>query len=252
MSGQTWKPTYLTVNFGCPSLRRSKADFHLSCSLLSPIGEYRSRNVTPSKGKRAKKRKRKIDRTAQDQSTAFSDEGVSEKEALARLEMQNHLTIGFNTTTRYLENLAKKSNPNKTEALSPMMAIGTSTRAPLDHTNMKPLAAVFVARSSQPPALYSHLPLLAKTASLAAPSSPSIRIISLPEGAEDRLKTILGIRRLGVVGLIDGAPSASPLLELIRHSVPEVEVPWLQEAVEGAYLAVKLKAIQPGVPLNPP
>ena len=165
--------------------------------------------------------------------------------------MHNHLTIGFNTTTRYLEDWAGRSSPSKTEALGPVMAIKPSTRAPLDPTNMKPLAAVFVARSRQPPALYSHLPLLAKTASLAAPSSPSIRIISLPEGAEDRLKTILGIRRLGVVGLIDGAPSASPLLELIRHSVPEVEVPWLQEAVEGAYLAVKVNTIRTGVPLNP-
>ena len=87
-----------------------------------------------------------------------------------------------------------------------------------------------------------------KAASLAVPASPPIRIITLPEGAEERLKTTLGIPRVGMIGLKDSAPGASSLIEHIRHKVPELEIPWLQEAVRGAYLAVKVNAFQTGMP----
>lgn len=53
-----------------------------------------------------------------------------------------------------------------------------------------------------------------------------------------------------MVGLIDGAPNASSLIELVRQKIPELEVPWLQEAVKGAYLAVKINAIQAGASLS--
>ena len=62
---------------------------------------------------------------------------------------------------------------------------------------------------------------------------------------------VLGIPRVGMVGLIDGAPSASSLIELVRQNVPELEVPWLEEAVKGAYLAVKINTVQTDTPLNP-
>lgn len=166
--------------------------------------------------------------------------------ASAPPEMHNHVTVGFNTTTQYLELLAQRSSKSTNEVNSSGATAAVKTSA-----NLKPLAAVFVSRSSQPPVLYSHLPLLTKAASLAIPSSPSTRIISLPEGAAERLKAVLGIPRVGVVGLIDGAPNASSLIELIRQQVPELEVPWLQEAVKGTYLAVKINAIQTDAPLNP-
>lgn len=54
-----------------------------------------------------------------------------------------------------------------------------------------------------------------------------------------------------MVGLIEGAPDASSLIEIIRRNVPEMEVPWLQEAVKAAYLSVKINAIQTSAPLNP-
>ncbi len=166
--------------------------------------------------------------------------------------MHDHLTVGFNTTTRYLEHLAQSPSASTQgdENSSAVVAIKTPVRPSLSSANIKPLVAVFVPRSGQPPVLYSHLPLLTKAASLAKPSSASTRIISLTGGAEDRLKTVLGIPRVGMVGLIDGAPNASSLIELIRQNVPELEVPWLQEAVKGTYLAVKINAIQTSTPLN--
>ena len=53
-----------------------------------------------------------------------------------------------------------------------------------------------------------------------------------------------------MIGLMDSAPDASSLVEYIRQKVPEMEVTWLREAAKGAYLAVKINAIQNGVPLN--
>ena len=197
-----------------------------------------------------KKRKRADSRISNDQSAAIFGR-LSGTDALARPETHRHLTVGFNTTTRYLEFLAKTPSPNTNQSLGPVTAPKSSGRPSLDPADIKPLTAVFVARSRQPPTLYSHLPLLTKAASLAVPSSPPIRIVLLPEGAEDRLKTALGIPRVGMVGLIDGAPSASSLVELVRQNVPELEVPWLEEAVKGAYLAVKINTVQTDAPLNP-
>ena len=156
--------------------------------------------------------------------------------------MHQYLTIGFNTTTRYLETLARNFNQSTGAKIDAIKTPETSIRSSLNLAQIKPLAAVFVPRSGQPPVLYSHLPLLTKAASLAIPSSPSVRIISLPEGAEDRLKTALGIPRVGMVGLVDGAPNASSLIELVRQRVSELEVPWLQEAAKATYLAVKINA----------
>ena len=200
------------------------------------------RDVAPSKGKRAKKRKRKQSQTATNQSAVFTEGASSVTGAPAQPELHDHLTIGFNTTTRYLEILARISSPSTEAEVDAVKAPQTSVRPSLNPANIKPLAAVFVPRYGQPPALYSHLPLLTKAASLAAPSSSSIRIVSLPEGAEDRLKTVLGIPRVGMVGLVDGAPNASSLIKLVRQKVSELEVPWLQEAVKATYLPVKISA----------
>ena len=162
------------------------------------------------------------------------------------------MTVGFNTTTRYLDFLAQMVSPRTDKDVNPNAeaAMRTCARPSSDPANIKPLAAILVFRSGKPSVLYTHLPLLIKAASLALPSSASARIVSLPAGAEDRLKTVLGIPRIGMLGLIDGAPNASSLIEFIRQNVPDFEVPWLQEAVEGTYLPVKINAIQTSAPLN--
>ena len=165
---------------------------------------------------------------------ASSDKALPDNETLAWPEILNHLTVGFNTTTRYLEVLAKMSNACTKEYSSPVMAIETSARPSFNAANIKPVAVIFVTRSSQPHVLRSHLPLLAKAASFAVPLSPPTRIVILPEGAEDRLKMTLGIPRVGMIGLVDGAPDASSLVEHIRQDVPEMEVTWLREAIKGA------------------
>ncbi|MCJ1473222.1 hypothetical protein MMC13_001873, partial [Lambiella insularis] len=93
-----------------------------------------------------------------------------------------------------------------------------------------------------PSVLYAHLPQLIATASLAFPSDPTIRLIALPHGAGKRMSIVLQISRVGIVGLLGGAPHAAPLIELIREHVPPVEVPWLDNLRQGNYLPVGINS----------
>jgi ribonuclease P/MRP protein subunit POP3 len=43
---------------------------------------------------------------------------------------------------------------------------------------------------------------------------------------------------------VEGAPHAGSLVDVIRRSVPEIEVPWLEEVKKSTYLPVKINAIK--------
>ena len=220
-------------------------------SLLSPIGEYRSQHVVPSKGKRKKKRKREQERAVTDQERKSSEGEASRASPPAPPEVQKHLTIGFNTTTKYLESLAQRSSPSSQVPSSDNApGLKAPTTSPSENSSSRPLDIVFAPRSDQFSILYSHLPLLTKTASLASSSSSSVRLVMLPKGAEERLGAALSIPRVGLIGLIDGAPESQGLIEFVRKCVPQVEVPWIQEAMAGAYLPVKINEIETSVPVE--
>lgn len=112
-----------------------------------------------------------------------------------------------------------------------------------DSINKRPLAAIFVSRAEQPKILHSHLPALITTASLGSPPLPQIRLVPLASGAEARLTKALGVPRVGLVGLVDNAPSASHLIELIRTHVPAVEIPWLQESMSGVFFPTTVNTV---------
>ena len=42
-----------------------------------------------------------------------------------------------------------------------------------------------------------------------------------------------------MLGIMEDAPNASTLLNLVRETVPPVQVPWLDEAITGEYLSTK-------------
>lgn len=172
-------------------------------------------------------------------------------EVLETPALQQHLTIGFNSTTRYLESLAQASAPKNTQSQEPTSSnVGTPNANPSNPDEPKPIVAVFVLGSDRPSILYSHLPLLIKTASLVSSSSPPPRLVSLPKGAEERLSAALSIPRAGLIGFIEGAPNTDSFIDFIRQQVPEVEVPWLHEAAAGAYLPVNIRTIQTSAPAN--
>ena len=113
------------------------------------------------------------------------------------------------------------------------------------------MTAVFVARADQPSILAAHLPLLIQTASLAYPSKPPIRLVSLPSKANERLSTSLDLPRVGVIGLLEGAPGTDDLVEFVRRNVSAVEMPWLQGAMVGSYLPVSIKVVETSAPVAP-
>ncbi len=215
--------------------------------MLSPIGDHRSKYINRSKGKRAKKRKR---------DEAHKEQNLEPNPSPARhepgevgtppdLEILNYLTIGFNTTNRYLEALAQKSTPGTFQPATQGLDIQLrkpheARKVDLQASSLKPLEAVFVPRSDQPSIMHSHLPVLIKAASLASSPPGNIKLVVLPKGAKSKLSTALGIPRAGIIGLVRGAPATTPLLEFIKKRVPEVEIPWLSEREAGVYLPVNI------------
>jgi len=220
-------------------------------SLLNPLGEYRSQHIVPSKGKREKKRKRKGKPLSEEPEQDLSRKHAPSAEVPEPPDMQRHLTIGFNSTTRYLESLAQGSATTTTQGQKPKFSKVGNPSADSSHSKKpRPIVAIFVPRSDHPSILYSHLPLLIKTASLAPPSSPTPRLVSLPKGAEELLSAALAIPRAGLIGLIDGAPNTDPFIDFIRQQVPELEVPWLHDAAAGIYSPVNIKVIQTSAPVH--
>jgi ribonuclease P/MRP protein subunit POP3 len=230
----------------------------LLCSLLSPVGQHRANHLTKSKGKRSKKRKR------HEAKKHTGEENPSQPPIPPTPEISSFLAIGLNSITRALQESSQKPKPPSL----PKDASSSSHDAPdaseiTEQPPAKPttpnpsssasptpsFSAIFVLRSIQPAILHAHLPQLIATASLARPSSPATRLVQLPRGSDERVCQALGLPRASFIGLVEGAPHAGSLVELIRRRVPEIEVPWLKEATDLTYLPVKINAIETFAPV---
>lgn len=122
---------------------------------------------------------------------------------------------------------------------------------PIEHEHVDHhFSAIFVPRSSQPAILNAHLPQLIATASLSHPELPATRLVQLPKGCDARLCEALGLSRVSFIGLLDSAPHCKSLVDVVRECVPEIEVPWLQEAKKSVYLPVKINEIETSVPVG--
>ncbi|KAL0263148.1 RNase P and RNase MRP subunit [Diplodia seriata] len=222
-------------------------------NLLAPIGQHRSAHVTPSKGKRSKKRKR---------------HGAPSKAATAAPppppDITRHITVGINSTTRHLEQRAQAAggaqpDPAQGEATSDQV---DPSKQPLadarDETNAPPrlsksLRHLSLILTLQPPSSIttSHLPLLTHTASRGLASSETALLVPLKPASEPKLATALGLPRVGVIGIMDDAPGAEPLIKYARERVSITDVPWLREASEGHYLQVNVLTEQSGTKTGP-
>ncbi|KAI9864072.1 MAG: hypothetical protein M1813_003389 [Trichoglossum hirsutum] len=224
----------------------------LLCSILSPIGRYRSSQIVPSNGKRSRKRKKKEAQSVDPASDIKSSITSTPQQAginhsPPQPEISPYLTIGLNSTTRVLELLAQKSMP---ESLSLYRSLPSASRATAAKSRTRgastdgepdvsreptqePLVAVFVSGFSQPALLHAHLPLLTVTASLSHPEKPPIVLVTLPKGAEVRLMSALGLPRVSVVGLSEGAPGSTVLVDFVRENVKPVDVKWLVDERNG-------------------
>ena len=126
---------------------------------------------------------------------------------------------------------------NSSSLPEPVQTTNTSA-APV---NLESLAAVFVPQSDQSSKLFAQLPILVKAGCRCEQASSATRLVILPRTAEAKLCSALQIPRVCIIGLSQGAPTASGLIELVRARVPPVQVPWLEQAVAGVYLPLNIE-----------
>ncbi|KAI1180000.1 hypothetical protein F4777DRAFT_530647 [Nemania sp. FL0916] len=198
----------------------------LLCSLLSPLGYYRSQYIYASKGSRAKKRKRK-------------EESDQEPKPLPPApEIQSYIDVGLACVSRCLQT-------STSEGLGPDSLPDGVISSEIPTSRF--YSAIFVARSGQPNALSSHLPQMVAVACKSHPSQPPIRLVELPRACESRLCESLGIHRVSCIGIYANAPNSNALIDFTRNHVGIIQVPWLQEAGKAEYRAVKIKATETAI-----
>lgn len=207
-------------------------------SLISPIGKYRSTNNVPSKGKRDNKRKRKEVRAAWECRAAAQPPPP---------EISSFIITGLRSITRKLEVESKaskpKSNENEPADSKDAKKEDSSTTNPQEE-KLPHFIAIFAFRDTHEKVLHAHLPQLVATSTLAHPNLPATRLIQLPKECWSRICEVLKLPRVSFLGLLDGAPHAKSLVDLILQNVPEIEAPWLEEVKNAAYLPVKINAIE--------
>lgn len=86
---------------------------------------------------------------------------------------------------------------------------------------------------------------------MASGSKRPIHLVKLPKTAEDNLSAALGVPRVNMLGLLDGAPGAEALLNLMTREVGEVTVPWYEDAIAAVYLPVNIRATETTAPSQP-
>lgn len=198
----------------------------ISPSFLSPIGHDRTTHVTPSKGKRSKRARRKelrggATRPAQDEAP------------VTPLELSSHILVGLNSITRHLEFQPRQACP-------PSLAM----QIPGSDSPRRHLAVVVTTWPSVPLILTSHLHKLLQTSSLLHPNLPPTRLVILPRSNEKRLCSALGVSRAGFIGIFDNAPSATAIIDFCLANVPEMEVGEWLKANKSTFMPLKINTIE--------
>jgi len=200
-------------------------------SALTPVGAHQ-KNASISSGKRCKKRKR---------NKSSSEEAEVQEQPSPRPPILSKLLLGFNEVTRSLESLSNISG--KRLGLFALKSDNGEGNQP------PPIAAVFLLRPSDD-LVFSHVPTLCYTASLAYPDRQPTRLLVLNPAVEGRIAGALGrsprVSLLALresAGVEDGAGTKA-LLDYVREHVRPVEVPWLREAAEARWLGTKIDSSQ--------
>ncbi|KAI1818720.1 hypothetical protein GGS20DRAFT_526613 [Poronia punctata] len=214
---------YSAVSWPQISPKDQDTILELLCSLLSPLGHYRSQHVQVSKGRRLKKRKRKESSTHE-----------IEVSIPPAPELQSYIDVGLVSVSRCLQNAASADSTTDSQEDDSKPARGPEKRF---------YSVIFVARSGQPNALSCHLPQMVALASKSHPYLPPTRLVELPKACEGRLSGALGIPRVSCVGLLVGAPNSKALVDFVHSHVSIIEVPWLCEANHPEYRATKINTI---------
>ncbi|RCI14004.1 hypothetical protein L249_7999 [Ophiocordyceps polyrhachis-furcata BCC 54312] len=191
------------------SLDDQDAILELLCNLLSPIGQHRRAHATPSKGKRAAKRRR---------GEMDSKDDTTSVPVPPRPELCERVDVGFNSITRTLQDLSSDAS-------------------------RQPYAMVFVARGNQSAAFNCHFPKMVGVKSKDYPPDEKTRLVGFSRSCSDRLSSSLGIARVSSVAVSRDAPGAAPLWDLVRRKVAPVDMVWLDDAMSAEYRATNIVSI---------
>ena len=151
---------------------------------------------------------------------------------------RSHVLMGFNKVTRHLEKLsllsAKKAD---LDARAPNEALEEGFRH---------VIAVFLFRTMDD-LIFSHLPTMCFTASLARPSMQPTRLVLLDSSVGKRvLEAVRQPISLSVLAVLDGGeenmPDLKALEDYVREHVEPVDVPWLRDVVKGTWLGTKISS----------
>ncbi|KAK5026609.1 RNase P and RNase MRP subunit [Exophiala sideris] len=200
------------------SADHEQAILTLLIPLLQPIGNFRRDNVARSRGK----------------GRAGNPKNNTRAEAMPEWmpEIYDRLTIGFNSTVRRLESLARSRKP---AILSQAVGIEQPPHAVPD------LSVVFVCRQALPNIMTSSMPLLLATSS---PKTSRARLVELSTQSEAKLAQALNQPRLGVLGLEQDAAEFNTLVQFLEENIEAVEVIWLEHAASTPYLPVNVKTVE--------
>ncbi|KAI5922224.1 hypothetical protein F4810DRAFT_675058 [Camillea tinctor] len=204
--------------------RDQETILELLCTYLAPLGHYRSTQTQPSKGKRAKKRKRA---KPSDQPTGLQP---------PRPEISSYVDVGLSTITRSLQNAASQGRDLKSK-------VGNDKASEKDQL-IRPYSVIFVARSGQPSILNNHLPQMVAVATKTHLSRTPIRLVGMSKACQDRLSESVGIPRVSYIGLREDAPNSRPLVDFVRQHVPVIEATWLEEASRAEYRETNINVIE--------
>ncbi|KAF2171711.1 hypothetical protein M409DRAFT_17948 [Zasmidium cellare ATCC 36951] len=228
------KPIYRTASpFAQPTISQLQQPQHdavtrLLVEVLRPIGAYRTNIPKQSKKKRAKKRKRKA--TPAEEAKADED-GMTGVEipGLQPPRIQEDVLVGFNAVTRHLETLStfsSKAAASTKEAEKPRHVAAVFLLRPLDDL------------------IYSHLPALCHTASLAHAERPATRLVLLDPSVEKAVAAALArspnVSVLAILEASDEDEGSEVLTEYVRKEVKAIDIPWLKQAMEAQWLGTQV------------
>ncbi|KAL8295118.1 hypothetical protein RB597_008442 [Gaeumannomyces tritici] len=216
---------YSTVEW--PHIQQDDQDsiLELLCNLLSPLGEYRRRYGSQSKGKRSKAKRK--------EQGQLEEAPAAEAVKPPPPELGIYVDVGLASITRGLQQAAADGGPDGAKTRGGKAAGGGDA-------GTVPYAVVLVARSGQSSAFHCHFPQMVAVASTSSP----VRLVGFSKACEDRLSECLGIPRASSVALRAGAPQSQALLDFVGQKVAPVEIPWLREAAAAGYQETKINTTE--------
>lgn len=151
-------------------------------------------------------------------------------------EVSGAVDVGLSTITRNLQLHASDPAPD---------AEPKEKRGTILTPQQVPYSVIFVSRSGPPSAFFSHLPQMVAMAAKSQQPAEPIRLVGFSKACEERLSACMGVPRVTSVALRMGEMAQlKAVVDFVRERVPEVDVPWLEQAAKGTYHETKINTIQ--------